>query len=252
MHVCRAVSAALFAVAFFALPVRADETLPSALADAVRDGAIDADCVGTSLANEAIGEGLKRGRKLLGSLGINTPRNAKGALPCGDDNASAATESPAAAAAPAATAAPEPAAAPAAGTQRRGGGFLQGLRQPQGQQAGGRRNCGALGAGCADGLKPLVACVNEVTFWGEMANAVEQKRNGGTYSASELADIDADLAAMRAAHAAQASRVQPVDPAKPNRHLDWLTPEEYSVAATAASQKLNAHRQECNRKYSGF
>jgi len=101
-------------------------------------------------------------------------------------------------------------------------------------------------------MAPLVACMNEVSFWGEMAVAVERKRDAGTWSAEEIADINADIAAMRAAHAAGARQVEPVDPSRPSRHLDWLTPEEYSAAATAASQKLSSHREECNRKYARF
>jgi len=116
-----------------------------------------------------------------------------------------------------------------------------------------QRNCGALGAGCADGMQPLVTCMAEKSFWGEMADAVERKRGGASgLSGEQQQEMDADIAAMRAAHAAQAGRVQPVDPAKPNRHTDWLTPEEYSQAATQTSATLNAHRQVCNDRYAGF
>lgn len=95
--------------------------------------------------------------------------------------------------------------------------------------------------------------MNEVTFWGEMADAVEQKRNTATgLPAADKEAMDADIAAMRAAHAAAAGQVDPVDPSKPNRHVDWLTPDEYSQAATAAAAKITARRQECNQKYSRF
>jgi len=203
------------------------------------------DCVGAAIANQAVQEGLRRGgRQLLNRFGINARRNAA-PVPCGE-GASASADS----GAQPAPAAPAPAqSAPAAPARR--GGLFGGLRQSAtaGQS---RRNCGALGAGCADGMAPLVACMNEVSFWGEMAVAVERKRDTGTWTAEQLADIDADIAAMRAAHAAGANRVEPVDPARPNRHFDWLTPEEYSAAATATSQKLNAHREECNRKHAHF
>ena len=213
----------------------ADETIAADVAGAVIE---NPDCVGAAIANQAVEEGLKRGgRRLLGRLGIQTGRNAA-PVPC-ETAASAAAE----ASAPAA----EPQAAPA-----RRGGLFSGLRQPQGGASQGRRNCGALGAGCADGMAPLVACMNEVSFWGEMAVAVERKREAGTWSAQQLAEIDADIAALHAAHAAGANRVAPADPARPNRHFDWLTPEEYSASATAASQKLNAHREECNRKHARF
>ncbi|HEX6996278.1 MAG TPA: hypothetical protein VF339_19265 [Gammaproteobacteria bacterium] len=203
------------------------------------------DCVGAAIANQAVQEGLRRGgRQLLNRFGINARQNAA-PVPCGE-GASASTDSGAQPAA----AAPAPEQSPPAAPTRRGGLF-GGLRQSAtaGQS---RRNCGALGAGCADGMTPLVACMNEMSFWGEMAVAVERKRDSGTWTAEQLADINADIAAMRAAHAAGANRVEPVDPARPNRHFDWLTPEEYSAAATATSQKLNAHREECNRKYAHF
>ncbi|HEX6996754.1 MAG TPA: hypothetical protein VF322_01340 [Gammaproteobacteria bacterium] len=207
----------------------ADET---AIAEVAGEVIENPDCVGAAIANQAVQEGMKRGgRRLLSRFGINAPQKAA-PVPCGQG-----------------ATAPDDGAAPAAPARR--GGFLSGLRQ---QGAGGqsRRNCGALGAGCMDGMQPLVACMNEISFWGEMAVAVERKRDTGTWTAEELEQINADIAAMHAAHAAGANRVEPVDPARPNRHFDWLTPEEYSAAATATSQKLNAHRQECNRKYAHF
>ena len=116
-----------------------------------------------------------------------------------------------------------------------------------------QRNCGALGAGCADGMQPLVTCMAEKSFWGEMANAVEQKRDGTAgLSPQQILEMDADIAAMRAAHAAGSGQVLAVDPSRPNRHTDWLAPEEYSQAATRASATLTAHRQYCNDRYVRF
>lgn len=116
-----------------------------------------------------------------------------------------------------------------------------------------QRNCGALGAGCADGMQPLVTCMAEKSFWGEMANAVEEKRDAAPeLSPEQVADMNADIAAMREAHAAGSGQVQPVDPSRPNRHTDWLTPDEYSQAATRASATLTAHRQSCNDRYARF
>ena len=216
----------------------ADEPVAAGVAGAVIE---NPDCVGAAIANQAVEEGMRRGgRRLLSRLGIDPGRNAA-PVPC----------EPAAAAAPSSEAARSaPAAEPAPAARR--GGLFSGLRQQLTTQSQSRRNCGALGAGCADGLSPLVACMNEVSFWGEMAVAVERKRDTGTWSAEQIAEINADIAAMYAAHHADARRVEPVDPARPNRHFDWLTPEEYSVAATATSQKLNAHREECNRKHARF
>lgn len=218
----------------------ADESAVAEVAGAALE---NPDCVGAAIANQAVQEGLKRGgRQLLRRIGVNTRRDAA-PVPCRQgESGSAGVDAPAAAAAPPPT--------PAEPAKR--GGLFSGLRQQASAPQQGRRNCGALGAGCADGMAPLVACMNEVSFWGEMAVAVERKRDAGTWSAEEMADINADIAAMRAAHAAGARQVEPVDPSRPSRHFDWLTPEEYSAAATAASQKLNSHREECNRKYARF
>lgn len=224
----------------------ADESAVAEIAGAAIE---NPNCAGAAIANQAVQEGLKRGgRQLLNRLGVRAPNNAA-PVPCAEE---ASTTSSAGAAAPAAPVAAAAAQTAPAATPNRGGGLFSGLRQPAGSGQQRARNCGALGAGCADGLKPLVACVNEISFWSEMAVAVEHKRDTGNWSAAQLADIDADLAAMRAAHAAGANRVTPVDPASPNRHFDWLTPEEYSQAATATAQKLNAHQAECNRKHARF
>src|SRR5690606_16113325 len=236
--------AAGLAICLIAAGAVADEPTAAEVAGAVIE---NPDCVGAAIANQAVAEGMRRGgRRLLSRLGVNVGRNAA-PVPC-ERQADADAAPEAAAAAPAAGAAPAAAAVEPAPQARRGGLF-SGLRQQQGAQDRGRRNCGALGAGCADGLTPLVECVNQISFWSEMAAAVERKRASGSWTAEQLAEINADIAAMRAAHAAGANRVEPADPARPNRHLDWLTPDEYSAAATAASQKLNAHRQECNRKH---
>lgn len=239
----------------------ADET--AEVAEAILE---NPDCVGATLANEAINEGLRRGgRRLLSRLGVNAPQRAA-AVPCGDAQAAAEPANAPAAAEPAASAQAAAAASrptdantastAAAEPEQRSGPFAR-LRQaatnpnPSTNQRG--RNCGVLGTTCANGLDALVACVNEVSFWGEMAVAVERKRDSTpNLTAQQRKEIEEDLAAMRKAHETQASRVEPVDPSRPNRHLDWLTPEEYSVAATAAAQKLNAHKQECDRKHVRF
>jgi hypothetical protein len=103
-------------------------------------------------------------------------------------------------------------------------------------------------------MNPLVACMDEKKgyLWKVLADAVEEKRDRTGMAGQQRADVDADIAALRAAHVAGARRVEPVDPARPERYNSWLTPEEYSVAATYASQTINAHTQECNRKYAKF
>lgn len=244
----------------------ADETAVDDIAEAILE---NPDCAGAAIANEAINEGLRRGgRRLLSRLGVNAPQRAAAPVPCESATAAAAAApvpaearaqaaQPAQAASTASRAATNAAArAPAAEPEpeRRTGPFSR-LRQaattPSTNQRG--RNCGALGTTCANGLDALVACVNEISFWSEMAVAVERKRDSSpNLTAQQRKEIEEDLAAMRKAHETQSSRVEPVDPARPNRHLDWLTPEEYSVAATAAAQKINAHKQECDRKHVRF
>lgn len=227
--------------------VAADETIGGSVAEAavgaVADGNADPNCIAGAVANQAIAEGVKKGRKLLGRLGINAAPSAPAAVPCVSADGVQQSQ---------AQARPAPVAQPtAAEPQRRGIFSGLGQRQPRQQQRG--QNCGALGAGCMNAMEPLVACMKEVTFWSEMAVAVEHKLNAEPgLSAQDRADMDADIAAMRAAHAANAGRVEPVDPSKPNRHTDWLTPEEYSQAATAASARINSHRQMCNQKHTGF
>lgn len=221
-------------------PATADESAVTEVAGAVLE---NPDCVGATIANQAVQEGLRRGgRQLLSRLGVNARRDAA-PVPCNPDASASAGSAEAPAASTPAASTP---AAPA-----RSGGLFRGLRE-QASSGQSRRNCGALGAGCADGMKPLVACMDEVSFWSEMAVHVERKRDTGTWTPEQLAEINADLAAMRAAHEKGARAVEPVDPARPNRHFDWLTPEEYSAAARATSERLNAHREECNRKYAHF
>lgn len=254
-------AAALLIAQVASIGVAAEDTVADTLGDvageavgnAIADSRLDGDCIAGAVADAAVAEGVRKGRKLLGRLGIGGPARSA-AAPCGEGaTASAAAARPAPASTPATDTAPI-APEPAAEAPRRGllGGLRQ-ARQPASRGASGQRNCGALGAGCANGLQPVVDCIAQKTFWSEMADAVEHKRNAATgLSAQDLADMDADIAAMRAAHAVNAGRVEPVDPAKPNRHTDWLTPEEYSVAASAASQAINAHRQMCNQKHTGF
>ncbi len=233
---CGGWAAALSVCFLIAHAASADDDVAAGVVGAVIE---NPDCVGAAIANQAVEEGLRRGgRRLLSRLGINADRNAA-PVPCEPGSSRSAGDGEPA---PTAEAAPAP-------TPR--GGVFSGLRQ---QRAQGRssRDCGALGAGCADGMAPLVACMREVSFWGEMAAAVERKRDMNTWSPEQLAELNADIAAMHAAHAADANRVTPADASRPDRHLDWLTPEEYSAAATAASQKLNAHRDECNRKHARF
>jgi hypothetical protein len=203
----------------------------------------DPDCVTEAVTNQVAAEGARQigaaTGKLLGKLGVksNTPASAArtaAANPCKPKAAQAGSVP--------AVPAPAPAAAPAAS------------RFSIGRPAAGGRNCGALGTGCADGMSPLVACMDEKNgyLWKVLADAVEEKRDRTGLSGQQRADIDADIAALRAAHAAGARRVEPVDPAHPDRYNSWLTPEEYSVAATYASQSINEHTQACNRKHAKF
>src|SRR5690606_5500472 len=90
----------------------ADET--AEVAEAILE---NPDCVGATLANEAINEGLRRGgRRLLSRLGVNAPQRAA-AVPCGDAQAAAEpADAPAAVQTPAPA---QPAAAQAASAASR-------------------------------------------------------------------------------------------------------------------------------------
>jgi hypothetical protein len=111
--------------------------------------------------------------------------------------------------------------------------------------ADGRRDCGALGAGCADGLNAVVACKSQKSFWSEMANFVEGKR--ASAAPDDLAAMDADIATMRAAHAAKTSKLQPTDGSSPDRYLGWFSSdEEQSAVNTQIAQTINAHRRQCD------
>jgi hypothetical protein len=206
----------------------------------------DPDCVTEAVTSQVVAEGARQvgaaAGKLLGKLGLksNAPATASRTAAANPCKPKAAAQGGAVPAVPAP--APAAAAVPAA------------PKFSFGKPATGGRNCGALGAGCADGMKPLVACMDEKNgwLWKVLADAVEEKRDRTGLSGQQRVDIDADIAALRAAHAAGARRVEPVDPARPERYNSWLTPEEYSVAATHASQTINEHTQECNRKYAKF
>jgi len=211
-------------------------------AQAAAGAADDPDCLQQTATNKAVNEGVKKLGGRLGSLG--------GAL----TGQGKLDENPCKTAGEAAVAASTPAPAPAPAAKPAGG-----LRMPTlkagGANAAGGRNCGALGAGCADGMSPLVNCMNEKDgwLWKRLGDAVETKRDSSPgLSAQQRTEIDQDIAALRAAHAAGAARVEPVDPARPSRYNDWLTPEEYSAAATQASQEINAHTQDCNAKHAKF
>jgi hypothetical protein len=208
------------------------------------------DCVTDAVVGQAVAEGARRlgaaSGKLLGKIGVKTP----GAAPA----ASAPANNPCKPAGAQAAGTPQgsaPAAAPVAGPVAAPARPRYSTNRP----ASGGRNCGALGTGCADGMKPLVACMDEKNgwLWKVLADTVEAKRDRSPgLTAQQRIDIDADIAALRAAHVAGARRVEPVDPARPERYNSWLTPEEYSVAATGAMQSIDEHTKACNDKHSRF
>jgi hypothetical protein len=205
------------------------------------EGADVGDCAGDQALDQAVVEGARKigaaGSKLLGRIGIPTTApatSAPAARPCQPRVAGAAPT-------PTAT---QPAAAPAPRFKLGGGAGSKG-----------QRNCGALGAGCADGMSPLVACMAEKDgyLWKALADAIEQKRDqGAAFSAEQLGDLAADVAALREAHRAGAPRVAPVDPARPERYNSWLTSEEYSATASYAMQSIESNRQACNARHARF
>jgi hypothetical protein len=222
----------------------------------------DPNCVTEAIASQAAAEGARRvgaaASKMLGKVGINTGGRqaaapAPAANPCKTVGTAAAAAGPAgdtaggtaggtAGAVPAAP----PVAAPAPTVTRPRLGSTN---------ASGGRNCGALGAGCADGMKPMVACYDEKKgwLWKVLADSIEQKRDGTPGLApDQLNDINADVAALRRAHVDGAPRVEVVDPARPDRYNTWLTGPEYSAAANKAITEIREHEEGCMKKYSRF
>lgn len=227
------------------LPQAHAQNALNALTDAAQTaaGAVDdPDCVQQGATNKAVNEGIKKlGGKLAGLGGALAGKGKLDENPCK-------TTGEAAVAASTPAAAPAPAAKPA-------GGLKMPTFKTSTAKADGGRNCGALGAGCADGMNPLVACMDEKGgwLWKRLGDAVEAKRDASPgLSTQQQFEINQDIDALRAAHAAGAARVQPVDPARPDRYNTWLTPQEYSVAATQASQEINTHTQDCNAKHAKF
>lgn len=214
----------------------------------------DPNCVTEAIASQATAEGVRRvgaaANKMLGKVGINTGGRqaaapAPATNPCKTAGTATATAGPAGGTAGAVpTALPVAAPAPTVTRPRLGT-----------TNASGGRNCGALGTGCADGMKPMVACYDEKKgyLWKVMADTIEQKRDSSTGLApDQLNEINADIAALRRAHAAGAPRVEPVDPNRPDRYNTWLTGPEYSAAANKAITEVREHEEACMKKYSRF
>ena len=123
-----------------------------------------------------------------------------------------------------------------------------------GQNASGTRNCGALGAGCADGMNPLIACMDQhnTVHYGELlAPALQRKLDQGVFKAGGRADLEYDLKAVKAA-AAPPYKLVPAEGSPPYRYLDWLTPEEQAEIMNESNRRGNALRQECNAKHARF
>ncbi len=140
---------------------------------------------------------------------------------------------------------PAPAPAPKAQPFKLGG---------SGTGSGGR-NCGALGAGCADGMNDLVSCMNRHTayHYGELlAPALQQKLDAGIFTAGSRTDLEFDLKAVKAAGAPPYAKVAAADPAKPHRYLSWLTPQEQADIMNESNRRSNENREECNAKYARF
>lgn len=118
-----------------------------------------------------------------------------------------------------------------------------------------RRNCGALGAGCADGMNDLVSCMDQgkAHYYGELlAPALQTKLDAGVLAAGSREDLEYDIRAVKAAGAPPYDKVAPADPARPHRYLDWLTPQEQADIMNESNRYSAALRKECNDKYAHF
>jgi hypothetical protein len=118
----------------------------------------------------------------------------------------------------------------------------------------GSRNCGALGTTCADGMKPLIDCMDQhnAVHYGELlAPALQRKLDEGVYRAGIRTDLEYDLKAVKAA-AAPPYKLVPAEGSPPYRYLDWLTPEERADILNESVRRESALRQECQAKYARF
>jgi hypothetical protein len=184
----------------------------------------DPNCVTEAVASQAAAEGARRvgaaANKMLGKIGItSTGRQAVAPAPAANPCKTAGT------AAAAGTVGTVPNTPNPVGTVPTPAPTVSRPRLGTTNASGGR-NCGALGAGCADGMKPMVACYDEKKgwLWKVLADSIEQKRDSTAGLApDQLNDINADVAALRRAHADGAPRVEVVDPARPDRYNTWLT-----------------------------
>lgn len=119
----------------------------------------------------------------------------------------------------------------------------------------GGRNCGALGAGCADGMNDLVSCMNRgnARHYGELlAPALQKKLDAGVLAAGTREDLEFDIAAVKAAAAPPYGKVQAADPSKPHRYLSWLTPQEQADIMNDSNRYNTELQKECNEKYARF
>jgi hypothetical protein len=213
----------------------------------------DPNCVTEAVASQAAAEGARRvgaaANKMLGKIGItSTGRQAVAPAPAANPCKTAGT------AAAAGTVGTVPNTPNPVGTVPTPAPTVSRPRLGTTNASGGR-NCGALGAGCADGMKPMVACYDEKKgwLWKVLADSIEQKRDSTAGLApDQLNDINADVAALRRAHADGAPRVEVVDPARPDRYNTWLTGPEFSAAANKANTEIREHEEACMKKYSKF
>lgn len=118
----------------------------------------------------------------------------------------------------------------------------------------GGRNCGALGAGCANGMDALMACMDQRKghHFGELlAPALKGKLDAGVFTAGSREDLEYDLQAVKAA-AAPPYELVPSDAARPHRYLDWLSPQEQADIMNESNRYAAALQKECNDRHARF
>jgi hypothetical protein len=117
------------------------------------------------------------------------------------------------------------------------------------------KDCGALGAGCANGMEPLMQCMAKAEgyFWKLTADQLEKNMQQATALTPEQRQAwEADIASAREAHVNNARRITPADPQDPDRYLKRLTDDQQVAIGTEASAFIQATRNDCNAKYSRF
>jgi len=115
------------------------------------------------------------------------------------------------------------------------------------------RNCGALGAGCADGTRDLASCVAQGEGYQHelIAAYLQPKLQAGNLSDAKRTMLEEDLRAVTAA-TVPPFRFVPPDPKNRNRHWQWMSSAEQHDVNMKTRDVTERLREECHARFSGF